>query len=159
MGFSVHSLSDVVRDEATALGLEHSRENLIAVGVRLRVQGGPGVLASRIRERLQARSVVDSIRGPAEVAVLRSLPGFVLLGIEAPIELRFARSQRRGRIGDGDTIEDFRRNEETENAASETGQQLRRTFALADGVVMNDGTLDDLRDRTRAALFALGVTV
>jgi dephospho-CoA kinase len=156
-GFGVHSLSDVVREEAATRGLEASRDNLIAVGVRLRESFGPGALARRILPRLQGPSVVDSIRGPAEVEVLRTLPRFVLLGIDAPVELRFERSQKRGRSGDGRTLDEFRLKEERENSATETGQQLRRTFALADHVVRNDGSLDQMRQRTREALRAHGV--
>jgi dephospho-CoA kinase len=158
-GFTVHSLSDVVRDEASALGLEHTRDNLIAVGVRLRERDGAGVLARRILPRLGERSVVDSIRGPAEVEVLRSLPRFALLGIDAPVGIRFQRSLVRGRTGDGETLEEFRLKEERENSATETGQQLRRTFDLADGVVCNDGSLDLLRRRIRDALESLGITL
>ena len=158
-GFTVHSLSDVVRDEASALGLEHTRDNLIAVGVRHRERDGPGVLARRIVPRLGARSVVDSIRGPAEVEVLRSLPRFALLGIDAPVGIRFQRSLVRGRTGDGETLDEFRLKEERENSATETGQQLRRTFELADGVVRNDGTLELLHRRTREALEMLGIAL
>jgi dephospho-CoA kinase len=159
LGFSVHSLSDVVREAASALGLEHTRDNLIAVGVQLREKGGPGVLARRILGRLSGRAVVDSIRSPGEVAILRTLPRFVLLGIDAPTELRFERSLRRGRKGDGATLEEFRRKEERENAATEIGQQLQRTLALADAVVRNDGTLEELRVHSRAALLGLGIGI
>jgi dephospho-CoA kinase len=158
-GFGVHSLSDVVREEASTLGLEHTRDNLIAVGVRLRERDGPGVLAGRILPRLGERSVVDSIRGPAEVEVLRAHTRFVLLGIEAPIGIRFHRSLVRGRIGDGETLEEFRLKEERENSATQTGQQLRRTFDLADQVVCNDGSLELLRQRTRDVLAVLGITI
>ena len=144
-GFALHSLSDVVRESAAERGLEASRDNLIAVGVRLRVEEGPGVLAARILPRLSGPAVVDSIRGPAEVARLRTLPRFILLGIDAPVALRFERAQRRGRLGDGASLEEFIRKEERENSEAETGQQLRRTLALADRVIRNDGTLDDLR--------------
>jgi dephospho-CoA kinase len=158
-GFAVHSLSDVVREAATASGLSHTRENLIAVGVRLRQEGGPGALAARILDRLGGRAVVDSIRSPGEVAVLRGLPRFVLLGVDAPIDLRFERSVRRGRAGDGTTLEGFARNEALENSATEFGQQLRETLSLADRVVRNDGTLEDLRERTRRALAEIGVAL
>jgi len=158
-GFGVHSLSDVVREEATLLDLPHTRDNLIAVGVRLRERDGPGVLARRILPRLGERSVVDSIRGPAEVEVLRSHVRFALLGIDAPIGIRFHRSLVRGRTGDGETLEEFRFKEERENSVTDTGQQLQRTFELADRVVCNDGSLDVLRQRTRDALSALGIVI
>jgi dephospho-CoA kinase len=156
-GFSVHSLSDVVREAAAAAGLAPSRDNLIATGVRLREEEGPGVLAARILPRLTGCAVVDSIRGPAEVAVLRTLPVFVLLGVDAPMPLRFERSRLRGRLGDGPTLQEFARQEERENAKAETGQQLRRTLALADRVLVNDGTIEDLHNRALALFTEIGV--
>jgi dephospho-CoA kinase len=101
--------------------------------------------------------VVDSIRSPGEVAVLRTLKRFVLLGVDAPIALRFERSVRRGRTGDGATLDEFAANEARENTASESGQKLNETLALADRVVRNDGSLEVLRERTRRLLGELGV--
>lgn len=158
-GFSVHSLSDVVREAATATGLEHTRDNLIAVGNRLRQAGGPGALARQILERLRGPAVVDSIRSPGEVAVLRTLPRFVLLGIDAPLPLRFERSIRRGRTGDGTTLEEFASKEARENSRTETGQQLVATLALADRLIRNDDTLETLHGRARTVLAELGVEV
>jgi dephospho-CoA kinase len=158
-GFSVHSLSDVVREAAAAAGLPPSRDNLIATGVRLRTEEGPGVLAARIVPRLQGCAVVDSIRGPAEVAILRSLPAFLLVGVDAPRPIRFERSRLRGRLGDGTTLAEFERQEEQENARAETGQQLRRTLALADRILLNDGTIADLHARVLALFEEIGLTL
>lgn len=157
IGFSVHSLSDVVRAEATFLGLEHTRDNLIRIGVALRSSGGPGALALRVVPRLGARAVVDSIRHPGEVAVLRRLPRFVLLGVDAPLPLRFERSLRRGRVGDGSSLREFALQEARENSASEAGQQLLATLALADLRINNDGTIAVLHRRIRETLRRGGV--
>jgi len=106
---------------------------------------GPALRALRTRTRLGRRDVIDSIRNPAEVAELRKLEGFHLLGIDAPVKLRFERSQRRGRAGDGETLEEFRRREEEENSHDPAAQQLQATFALADVRAANNGTLEELR--------------
>lgn len=158
-GFSIHSLSDVVREAATAAGLEHTRDNLIAVGNRLRQAGGAGALARQILERLTGPAVVDSIRSPGEVAVLRTLPRFVLLGIDAPLAMRFERSIRRGRTGDGTTLDEFASKEARENSRTETGQQLVATLALADRLIRNDDSLETLHARARSGLEELGVEV
>jgi dephospho-CoA kinase len=129
-GFSVHSLSDIVREAAAQAGLEPSRDNLIATGVSLRA---------------------------AEVAVLRTLSAFVLIGVDAPRPLRFERSLLRGRLGDGATLEEFGRQEERENTKAETGQQLRATLALADRVLVNDRTIADLHARALALFRELGL--
>jgi dephospho-CoA kinase len=151
-GFTVHSLSDVVREEARLRGLPPEREHLIRVGNLLRKQSGAGVLAERILPRLGARMVVDSVRNPAEVTVLRRLPRFVLLGVDAPVEVRFERSLRRARPGDPRTLEEFRERERQENASDPEGQQLDATFRLADRIIENDGSREDLHVRIEAAL-------
>lgn len=157
LGFRVHSLSDVVREEAARRDLPPTRHHLIRIGNELRGEGGPGVLARRIVERLADRDVVDSIRNPAEVEVLRSLPGFVLVGVTASTELRFERSLARARPGDPTTIEEFRGREDQENRPGAHRQQLAATFALADHVLDNDGGLDALHAAVDALLERIGV--
>ncbi len=144
-GFAVHSLSDVVREEAAARGLAPERDALIEVGNDLRRAGGPGVLAERILPRLGTRDVVDSIRNPAEVEVLRRVRGFHLLGIDAPVEVRFRRSRARARAGDPETLEGFREKERRENTSDPHAQQLAGTLALADTVLDNRADLAALR--------------
>lgn len=156
-GFAVHSLSDVVREEAARQGLPPEREHLIRIGNELREAGGPGALAERILPRLGRLDVVDSIRNPAEVVALRRRADFLLLGVTAPAELRFERSLQRARPGDPATFEEFLRRERQENASDPRGQQLEATFRLADRVMVNDGSLEGLRDRVAAVLADLGV--
>jgi dephospho-CoA kinase len=155
-GFRIHSLSDIVREAAAASGLSAEREHLIRIGNELRRDAGAGILAQRILPRLGDRDVVDSIRNPAEVAVLRSVPGFVLVGVRAPAELRFQRSLGRARAGDPGTLERFLAREREENAQEPHAQQLEATFRLADHVVENNGGLDRLHRRIDAILDACG---
>jgi len=145
-----------VRDEADRLGRDHSRDTLIGIGVQLRAAGGPGALARSVLPRLHGRDVVDSIRHPGEVAVLRTLPHFILLGVDAPQALRFERSLRRGRTGDGTTLQEFADKEERENTNTDAGQQLRATLLLADVVIDNDGTLADLHRTIETTLARVG---
>jgi len=143
-GFTVHSLSDIVREEAAAEGFPPEREHLIRIGNRLRAEEGAGVLARRILSRLEERAVVDSIRNPAEVEVLRSIEGFHLLGIRAPMELRFSRSVARSRPGDPVSLEAFESREAEENSSDPGAQQLEAIFRLVDQVIENTGVLDEL---------------
>ncbi len=155
LGFSVYSLSDVVREAATARGEGHGRDALIRVGQELRRLHGPGVLAERILPRLGERSAVDSIRHPEEVRVLRRRGDFTLVGVDAPVETRWRRARRRGREGDGRDLDEFRMQERRENENRSTSQQLRRTLDLADVVLINDGALDRLRARLAALVAEL----
>jgi len=89
--------------------------------------------------------VVDSIRNPAEVEVLRRVAGFSLLGVRAPAEVRYERSRRRARPGDPASFEEFLSRERQENSLNPAGQQLQATFDLADRIIENDGDLGALR--------------
>jgi len=155
MGFTLHSLSDIVREEAAARGLPPEREHLIRIGTLLREAGGPAVLAERLVSRLGRRDVVDSIRNPGEVEALRRVPGFILVGVTAPERLRFARSQARARPGDPESFEEFLARERQENSKNPAGQQLRATFELADHVIDNDGDLEALHRKVDALLSSL----
>jgi len=141
-GFPVHSLSDIVREEAAVRGWPPEREHLIRVGQELRRTHGPGVLAERILPRLGDRAVVDSIRSPSEVAVLRRRADFRLLAIDAPAELRWRRAMERGRPGDATTLKAFTIQEAKENGARLDSQQVRRTLELADETLSNEESLE-----------------
>lgn len=145
LGFRCHSLSDIVREAAAARDLPPEREHLIRIGTELRREGGAGVLAERILDRLGHRDVVDSIRNPSEVTVLRRRPDFILVGVTAPVEQRFARSLTRDRPGDPRTLDEFVERERQENTSDAHAQQLRATFELADTVLVNDRDIETLR--------------
>ena len=148
--FEAHSLSDVIREELRTSGEPITRERLIEAGRELRATYGPAVLAERILARLAPNKhyVIDSIRHPAEVEALRSREGFVLVAVEAPLEVRFERNLERGREAEAQSLEAFRTLEEAELESSETeGQQLIRCEEMADHVVVNDSTLEVFHER------------
>ena len=152
-GYAFHSLSDVLREELAARGFETSRDNLILVGNELRADSGADILARRIMDRLAAGpAVIDSIRNPREVEFFRGTGEFILLAVDAPIETRFERARARGRNESASTLEEFRAKEQVEMDGGEGRQQLRECMAMADRLIVNDGSLDDLRRKIEEAL-------
>jgi|TARA_Y100000310_G_scaffold22935_2_gene21938 dephospho-CoA kinase len=154
-GFIYYSLSDVIREEATKRGLDHSRENLINIGNELRTNHGPNYLAQQINEKIKQQTknfVIDSIRSPHEAKELMKNKDFILIGIGAPIELRFNRLLERNRLGDAKTLEDFKKQEEKENTSDETSQQLDATFKMSHKTIVNNGTLDELHKKIETLL-------
>ena len=151
--FSSFSLSDMIRRELEARGLEESRERMIQVGRELREAGGPGVLAEKAIETLESdrNYAIDSIRHPAEVAALRGCgQPFKLIWVEADIQTRFQRLQRRGRKGDPQTLEKLRSLEGMELGSDDpAAQQLLAVKELADFEVHNDGDLESLHQAVR----------
>lgn len=158
-GYEYHSLSDLLRDELLSRGKETSRENLIAIGNEFRAAHGAGALAELVLQRIgiDAHAVVDSIRNPFEVEVLRRRrKDFHLLSIEASPEIRFKRTLLRDREGDPKTYEEFLDVEAREASTSDpTTQQMDRTAEMADAVVYNNGTVEDLREQVRQVVQAL----
>jgi len=155
LGYRYHSLSDVIREELKSRGVAESREALTEAGNSLRRADGPAALAMRILGRIQDGQphIVDSIRNPAEVEVLRTIPGFFMIGVDADPRVRFERLVARGRQGDPTTFEQFSALEERETTSTDPStQQLRATWALADEVVANDDTIEGLEAAVREIL-------
>ena len=145
-GYRYFSLSDVLRGELERKRVPVSRENLTAEGNALRGARGAGALARIALEALEGidKAVVVSIRNPGEVEVLRERKDFILVGVDAPVEVRYRRAAARGRSDDARSLEDFIRQERAELSGGENEQQLERVFGMSDRVISNEGTLEDL---------------
>ena len=154
--FTALSLSDVIRAELEQQGLEETRERMIEAGNALRTAEGPGALAQRLANTLlpDRNYVIDSVRHPAEVEVLRTrTQRFKLLWVEADEATRLERIRARGRSGDPETAEDLRRLENMELGSQDPAtQQLRAVRTLADFILTNDSTLEELRRQTHDIL-------
>jgi len=153
-GFLYHSLSDILREEAKKRKIEPLRENLIKLGNELRGKFGPSYLAVRIKKELLKKEahIVDSIRNPEEIAELRKLDSFVLIGVDAPVKLRYERGLRRKRPGDAETLEEFIKKEEKENKEEKNNQQLRKCLDMADMIIVNDSTLEEFHRKIYEAI-------
>ncbi len=149
-GFVYRSLSDEIRKEIKKSGREIDRKTLIDTGNSLRNEFGPAVLAERTIADLDEDQnyVIDSIRNPSEVEALRRRSNFTLLGLEADPEIRFRRSRDRARESAAQTLEHFLEEESQElDSTDPVRQQLNATLGMADLVVSNNGTLEELHRR------------
>jgi dCMP deaminase len=157
-GFAYRSLSNEIREEIQRQGREIDREILIEVGNRLRYEHGPGVLAERILLGMEEDQnyVVDSIRNPAEVEVLRRNGNFTLLEVEADQKVRFERTRKRGRENAAQTFEQFLKEESRElDSINPAQQQLNATGSIADLAVSNNGSMEDLHRQLDKILLPL----
>lgn len=155
--FSYISLSDIVREEAGKQsrsgdnGDGISREQMQDLGNRLRAEGGAGVLARIVVEKIQSsppgRWIIDGIRNPAEVDHLRTLRPFYLIGVRALRETILLRMKHRGRGTDiADTGElEKRLDREWGGDEPEDGQQVGRCMHMTDFIVENNHTINDLK--------------
>lgn len=151
-GFQYYSLSDILREEIRKKGFEVTRERLIEMGTRLRRENGAGALAELALKKLSSdrNYVIDSIRNPEEVKVLKRRPDFYLLDVTAPRKIRFERVKARGRENDPSDFKQFVKTEEREFKSHDpAAQQLIATAKLADKTLNNQGSLEKLSDVVR----------
>jgi dephospho-CoA kinase len=157
--FTYISLSDIVRDAARHRGIKKlSRQDMQDIGNELRQLGGPGILAKKIREKINStrskKWIIDGIRNPAEVAELRKLPQFYLIGIKSDPDILIERMNSRNRSTDlappAELKEVILR--EWGNGEPEEGQQVGRCMELADFTIENNGTLKELQKKCQNIL-------
>ena len=152
-GFVYLSLSDELREIAKAKKIEITRENLQRLGNQLREENGSGILAEKVRNKIEAQmyhnAIIDGIRNPAEILVLKSLKNFFLITIDAPSEIRFKRMIERNRESDPKNWEDFLRVDAKDKGIGEatTGQGVGLCMEQADMMIMNTGNLEDMEKK------------
>lgn len=142
-GYAYSSLSDLIRMELKKEGLTPTRDNLIKKGNALRAEGGAGILAKMVLDKVKGKTVIDSIRNPEEIRYLKRKKDFFLLAIDAPAAIRFERVRKRGRDESAASLQEFIEKEAEEKTKNEKAQQLQACMEMADFTVINDGSLED----------------
>jgi dephospho-CoA kinase len=150
--YAYFSLSDVIREELRKENKELTRDNMIKMGNDLRRKFSPDILARRVAKKIERKAVIDSIRNPQEVVFLKRQGNFILLSIDAPAKLRFDRVKTRGREESAVSLQDFVAKEAEEMGTDSNSQQLKACMNMADHTIINDGTLEDLRNKLEAFL-------
>jgi len=139
-----------VREEAKKRGVEITRENLQKIADDLRRKFGPEVLAKRtweiIKNQSNTRTVIDSIRGEAEVDYLKGKPNFYLIGVTAPRRLRYQRVISRQRESDPMKWEEFLRIDKIDfkSGRGKEGRNIEACLKKSDFLIENVGTLKNL---------------
>lgn len=145
--FRFVSTGDLIREEVKAKNLgEPTRDLLIRVGTEMRTAEGPDVLIKRGLEKYAGaeRIVFGGVRALPESRRIQESGG-KMISIQAPAELRFKRSQIRGRKGDGETFAEFMEKEKIEgNSKNLSAQNINGVIAEADFVVDNSGSFEEL---------------
>lgn len=162
-GFREISLSDIVREEARKAGKEITRLQMQDIGDKLRRRDGAGVLGRRVREKIESSPVtcwvIDGIRNPAEVAELRKLERFYLVGVEADIPVILERLRQRGRATDRVDTDELLKALEREWGVGEPadGQQVGPCMALSDILVANNSSIGEFEKKIESVLNEIGV--
>ena len=145
-------MGDVIREETAKQGLELTPANVGKVMLELRKTNGEGVVAEKCITKIQGKKnpkiVVDGLRSYLEAEFFQKhLSNFVLIAVHSSPKTRFERLSTRGRSDDPKTWEVFH-----ERDMRELGVGIGNAIALAEYVIINDGTKEDLDTRVAEML-------
>lgn len=153
-GIPVRSMGDMVRAEVAARGLTGSPTVFGEVAADLRRKFGDDILAKRLADEVSklmlTHSIVliDGLRGTAEYEMFSNRWGseFTCIAIIANQDVRFLRTQKRGRPEDGDR-QQFQIREDRE-----AGWGLNSLIEQADYSLTNESTLTEFVQATNGWL-------
>lgn len=146
-GGSCHMFSQILMDILERLHLPQERLSLQKLGVALRSELGEDVLVKALKADLEEDTseilIIDGIRYPNEVYMLRNFEKNILISVTAPGEVRYERVRLRGERGEQNvSFEEFK-----EADRRMTERFLDEIAEKADYVVENTGSLEDLYER------------
>jgi dephospho-CoA kinase len=149
MGLATLKMGDLVRDETRRRGLSLSNANIARIASEERDRHGAGVWAQRALPKLtETKMLVDGCRSDGEVTVFRHhFADLFVLAIFSSPETRYDRMMRRGRGDDGMNLQEF-----YDRDRRELKWGIGNAFTLADGMLVNEGPLDDFRRAARRKL-------
>lgn len=152
-GYTPISLSDFVREEVKQRGLPLDRDTLTETANQLKKDHGLAVFAEKAvayAEASEASQVVfDSIRHEKELAFLKQY-GVLLIGVDADVDIRYARIKNRGLEVDAVDLDTFKRQDAYENEGKSFGQNIRHCLAQCDFQLTNNGDATEFLHQIKA---------
>jgi dephospho-CoA kinase len=150
-GFKHYSVRQYLIDEMHRRGLAINRDNMVVTANDLREKNSPSFIIEQLYDRALAGgadAVIESIRTPGEADFLRKKGKFILVAIDADPRLRYQRISERKSSTDNVDFETFIANEQREFTATDPNKQnLKKCIEMADVVLFNNGTMQDLYDQ------------
>jgi dephospho-CoA kinase len=154
-GFKHFSARDFFIKEILKRNLPVNRDSMVQVANDLRVQYGPGFFAESAVAYAQQSGgdvVVESVRSIGEAHYLKS-KGAQLWAVDADVHARYKRVAERMSETDKISFEKFVADEEREwNNVDPSKQNLKGVIAMADVVLLNNGTQEELFVQVKEAL-------
>lgn len=160
-GFSHFSVRNYLLGEIRRIGLPENRDSMYTLANEIRASQGPSYITDQLYFAARAagkNAVIESIRTTGEIRSLREKGQFILLAVDADPILRYKRIVIRNTETDKVSYETFIENERRESISSDPGvQNLPACITLADEVILNNGTLDELYDQFETVMNKLEV--
>ena len=146
-GFEHYVYSDILKEIAKQRNIEPTRANLQKLGSGIKSESNNfGILSKKLLEKIKTgKAVVDGIRNIDEIKELKKKSSTCIIGITAPQKKRYLRIKGRKREGDPKTFSEFKMLDNLENRSRTKGQEISRCLKIADFMVINNGSLEQLK--------------
>ena len=154
--FGHYSVRDFINKEIVKRGLEINRDNMVVVANDLRLKHGPSYLIEQIYKtaiKTGKNFIIESLRTPAEIYSLKSKGEFVLFAVDADIEKRYKRINKRAIESDHVSFEKFVVDEKREMKSQNPAKQnLAKCISLADYIFTNNKKIVDLHEQVEKTI-------
>jgi dephospho-CoA kinase len=155
-GFTHYSVRAFLSEEIIRRGMPVNRDSTTLVANEFRAKYGPAYIAEELLRQAKAtggNSVIESLRSVGEVEMVKSQPEAYVLAVDADVKLRYERILARKSALDYVSFEEFLAHEKREMTSNDpTKQNLSGCIKLADVLLMNNGSMEELFDATAKAL-------
>lgn len=155
-GFKHFSARAFLIEEIEKRGLENNRDSMVLVANDLREKNSPSFVADELFKRALESGdncVIESLRTSGEIESLKSKGNFTLLAIDADPKIRYERVIGRSSSTDNISFEKFLADEQREMESTDPNKQnLNKCIGMADFVINNDGTLEELNSKLEEIL-------
>ena len=152
-GAKIIRMGDMVRDKAKEFGLDLSDSSVGSLADDERKRYGMDIWAKRTIPFVGGDLVaIDGTRGPDEIKAFKKAFGdaLVVVAVHAAPKTRFERLRARGRPDSPSNLSDFELRDKRE-----LDWGLGDAIALADHMIINEGTLEELTSEVDALLDGL----
>ena len=147
------TMRSVVEKEIEEKGIPVNNKTLREYATKLREEYGYDIVARKclplIRKQESDMIILNGIRGLSEVDFFRKEleKDFILIAVHASPKIRFERLKQRGLKWDMKTKEEFDWRDR-----KELGWGIGSAIALADYMIINEGSLDELKSKVKKLL-------
>ncbi|MDB4303473.1 AAA family ATPase [Desulfosarcina sp.] len=153
-GFIHQSARAFVTEEIVRRNIDINRDNMVMIANEMRKKYGPNYIAEQLYERGIKKGkdiIIESIRTVAEAEALKKKGDFLLLAVDADPKLRYERVSKRGTETDNISFEKFFEDEKKEMTSDDpTKQNLSACIKIADRVINNDSTIEELHKKVES---------
>jgi len=147
-GFQHFSLADILREIAVEDGVNVDRESVRILANKLNQEEGGDFLAKRALKRKNKENlVISAVRRPEEIDLLKKQDSFILIFVDAPIEIRFKRLVSRSRDIEGQMTLDELKSKENLESSGKSSQRVDLCKKKANYIIDNSGTKEDLQNK------------